>query len=288
MRTLCFSLVTLLGLLGAHAQVSVELSLDQDEFLPNEAVRVAVKISNTSGQQLHLGADPAWLTFGMESADSTMVSKNGEAPVVEPFDLESAQMATKYVNVQPYFEMSRPDRYKVTASVHIKEWGLTINSRPLQFDVINGGEVWSQDFGVMTGTQGPPESRKYELIKANYLKEQLRLYVQVASGDGAKVFKVTALGPMVSFNMPEEEVDRISRLHVLWQTAGKAFSYAVVSPDGVVLSREIYDNFNSTPHLAINDNGEVLVVGGTRRPKPGDMPLVMPPQPAPVTNTPAR
>jgi hypothetical protein len=290
MKTLFLALLAVLACLGARAQVTVELSVDQDEFLPNEAIRVAVKISNNSGQQLHLGADQTWLVFGMESADGNVVEKTGEVPVVEAFDLESSQMATKYVNLQPYFQVSRPDRYKVTASVHIKEWGLTVNSHPVQFDIINGGELWSQNFGVATSTQGPPESRKYELIKANYLKEQLRLYVQVGTSDGAKVLKVAALGPMVSFNLPEEQVDRLSRLHVLWQSGGKSFSYAEISPDGAIVSHDTYDNFNSRPHLAVNDNGDVLVQGGVRRLKPGELPpVVIPPQQAaPTTNAPAK
>src|SRR4029077_13067339 len=122
---------------------------------------------------------------------------------------------------------------------------------PLYFDVINGGEIWSQDFGVMVATNGPPESRKYTLIKANYLREQLRLYVRVSGG--ANVFKVGALGPMVSFSSPEEQVDRFSQLHVLWQTGAQSFYYVVVGPDGSLVSREIYDNFNSSrPHFTLN------------------------------------
>ena len=81
-------------------------------------------------------------------------------------------------------------------------------ARPIHFDVIHGGELWSQNFGVVVATNAPPEPRKYTLIKANYLREQLRLYVQVSSGDGGQVYKVAALGPLVSFSLPEEQVDR--------------------------------------------------------------------------------
>jgi hypothetical protein len=277
MRTLFVSVLALLACFRAAGQVSMDLALDQNEFLPNEAIRVTVKITNTSGQVLHLGSDEAWLTFSMETADGTVVVKNGEVPVVEPFDLESSQMAIKHVDLQPYFQLARPDRYKVIATMRIKAWGLTVNSPPAQFDLIHGGEIWSQNFGVPGASNAPPESRRYTLIKANYLREQLRLYLQVSSGDGFSTFKATALGPMVSFSLPEEEVDPLSRLHVLWQTGGQSFCYVTVSPDGLVLSRDVYDNFNSRPHLVLNDSGEVRVRGGTRRPKPGEIPLVREP-----------
>jgi len=275
----------LLALLRVQAHVSVELALDPEEFLANESIRLAVKISNTSGQELHLGTDPGWLTFGIESSDGTVVVKNGEVPVVEPFDLESSQMGTKHVDLQPYFQLGRPDRYKVTATLHIKDWGLAVNSRPLQFDIINGGELWSQNFGVLTATNAPPESRKYTLIKANFLEEQLRLYVQVSTGDDSHIFKVNPLGVLVSFSMPEEEVDRLSKLHVLWQTGAQSFSYVVVNTDGSIISRDIYDNFNSRPRLAINDNGDVRVQGGVRRPRPGELPPVIQPPLLPQTSS---
>jgi hypothetical protein len=78
-------------------------------------------------------------------------------------------------------------------------------------------------------------------------------------------------------------VDRVSQLHVLWQTGAQSFSYTVISPDGAVKSRDQYENFGSRPHLAVNGNGEIVVAGGVRRTKPTDLPAMKLPtaQPAP-------
>ena len=274
MKTFLVSILALAALFRASAQVSVELELEQDQFLPSETMRLAVKITNRSGQPVHLGADANWLTFNVESADGFVVIKNSEVPVLGAFDVESSQMATKRVDLQPYFSMNKPGRYKVIATVRIKEWLLTINSAPKHFDVINGAELWSQDFGVMVATNTAPEPRKYALIEANYLREQLRLYVQVSSSGGAHIFKVAPLGPLVSFSAPEAQVDRISQLHVLWQTGAQSFSYTIISPVGTVVSRDVYDNFNTRPHLTVNASGEVVVQGGVRRAKPSDLPVV--------------
>jgi hypothetical protein len=286
MKTFLALLLTTMIFSRASAQVSVELGLDQEEFLPNEAVRLAVKITNRSGEKVHLGADPSWLTFSVESEDGFVVVRNGDVPVVEEFDLESSMRATKYVDLQPYFGMGRPGRYKVTATVQIKPWSLTITSAPRLFDVIGGVELWSQVFGVMVATNAPPEARRYALLKANYLRGQLRLYMQVSTADGARVFKVTALGPLVSFSAPEAQVDRVSNLHVLWQTGAQAFSYITISPDGAVLSRDIYDNFNSRPRLSVDNNGGVVVLGGVRRFKFSDLPGPKTPAAPPVKLSP--
>ncbi len=277
MKTISILILTLLAFLRASAQVSVVVTSDQEQFLPGEAVPLAVKITNRSGQQLHLGADPAWLTFSVESAEGFIVVKNSEVPVAGEFELESSQMAIKRVNIAPNFVLTKPARYRVTATLHIKSWGATITSLPKTFDVINGAELWSQDFGVPNGTNAEPAVRKFTLIEANYLREQLRLYVQVSDPAGAMAPVVSALGPMVSFSQPEEQVDRTNRLHVLWQAGARAFNYCIVNPDGTIAQQDIYDNFNGRPHLTVNQKGEVIVRGGTRRTKS----FAVPPKPAP-------
>jgi hypothetical protein len=268
----------------AAAQVTVQVTTDQDEFLPSESIPLAVKITNRSGQQLHLGDNAGWLTFSVESVDGFIVNKNAEVPVQGEFDLESSQLAIKRVDIAPYFSMNRPGRYKVTAMLHIKSWSQTIGSLPKVFDIVTGAKIWSQDFGV-PAAGGAPEMRRFTLEEANYLREQLRLYVQLSDSSESRVFKVQALGPMVSFGAPDEQVDRTSQLHVLWQTGGQSFSYCLISPDGMILKRDTYDNFNGRPKLKITDDGDVLVVGGTRRIPASEIPDVIPPVEVPAAST---
>lgn len=255
------------------AQVSVEVALDQQQFLPGEALPVAVKITNRSGQPMRFGVEADWLTFSVESTDGFLVVKNCEVPVSGEFDLESSQLGIKRVNLAPYFELNKPGRYKITATLRIKNWAATINSAPMIFDVIHGVKLWSQDFGVPGTTNRQPEVRKFTLEQASYLRSQLRLYVRLSDENEARIFTVTPLGPMVSFSRPEAQVDRLSRLHVLWQTGAQSFNCVQVNPDGAVVHQDIYDNFkNARPRFVISADGEVMVTGGTRRIKPEERP----------------
>jgi hypothetical protein len=63
------------GLLAASAQVSVEVSLPQHNFLPGESLVAAVRITNRSGQKLKLGAEQDWLRFDVEARDGSVVAK---------------------------------------------------------------------------------------------------------------------------------------------------------------------------------------------------------------------
>jgi len=268
--------------LRAPAQVAVEVVLEQEQFLPSESMPVAVRIKNRSGQPLHLGAEANWLTFDVEGADGLIVLKNAEVPVVGEFELNSSQVATKRVDLAPYFGMTQPGRYHVTATVRVKAWGTEIASPVKNFDVITGARIWSQDFGMPPSdgaTNRPPEVRKYTLQKANYLRAQLRLYVEVSDAAESHVFKVVNIGKTVSFSTPEIQLDRLSNLHVMWQSGAAHFTYAVVSPEGALLRQEVYDYASSgpRPRLSMADDGTVTVYGGVRRVQPEPMPMVKSP-----------
>jgi hypothetical protein len=275
MIKLLFMLGMLAGvMLNARAQVTVEVVLDQDQFLPGEALPVAVKITNLSGQPLHLGAERDWLTFTVDSVDGFVVMKNSDVPVVGEFDLASSQMATKRVDLAPSFMLTRSGRYHIVATLRIKEWGAQEASTPKSFDVINGSVLWAQNFGVPGSAGQEPEVRKYSLIKANYKVSQLRLYAQVSDPVDARVYSVKPIGPLVSFSEPEAQVDPQSQLHVLYQSGGSLFSYTVVDPQGEIVSRDIYDYVNHRPRLGVDDQGKVVVVGGVRRLHGDEMPMV--------------
>ncbi|HXI70463.1 MAG TPA: hypothetical protein VNN22_08930 [Verrucomicrobiae bacterium] len=292
MKTFFWALV-LAGLtfFRASAQVTVEVVTEQDQFLPSEALPVAVKITNRSGQPLHLGASPNWLTFDVESADGIIVVKKAEVPVIGEFDVGSSQVATKRVDLAPYFGLSRPGRYRIVATVRIQDWRAETASPPKNFDVITGAKIWSQDFGVPIPsgvTNRTPEVRKYTLQKANYLRTQLRLYVQVSDPAEAQVFKVVNIGKTVSFSTPDAQLDRSSNLHLLWQSGAAHFTYAVVNPDGELVRQEVYDYVapGPRPRLNIAADGTVTEYGGVRRLQPEPMPMVKAPNDLPSPQSP--
>lgn len=278
--------LALLTFFRASAQVSVDVVLDQNQFLTGESVPVAVRITNLSGQTLHLGEEPDWLTFDVESADGFIVDQLANVPVTGGFDVGSSQVAIKRVDLQPYFNLSRRGRYSVVATVRIKAWGAEITSPAKSFDVISGAKLWSQDFGVPPpagATNLPPEFREYMLEEANYLSSQLRLYVQVSDVSGARIFKVAPLGGMISFSNPEAQLDRSSDLHVLWQDGAQTFAYVVVNPDGAIVHQDTYDYFNTRPRLGLDADGNVVVVGGVRRINPASLPVVKAPDELPFS-----
>jgi hypothetical protein len=202
---------------------------------------------------------------------------------VDEFVLESSKVATKYVDLAPYFALDHSGRYAVTATVRIKDWNQEITSPPRKFDIIEGAKLWEQEIGVPDSaapTNATPEVRKFILQQANYLKAQLRLYVRLTDASGAKTFRVFPIGPMVSFGRPEPQVDKFSNLHLLYQDGAHTFRYTVVSPEGEIIARRIYDYVDKRPRLQPDQDGKIFVAGGVRRITPNDVPLSTPDTPA--------
>jgi hypothetical protein len=272
--SLCWGAV-FASLIQSFGQVTVEVVFEQDQFLPGEAIPAAVRITNRSGQKLRLGAQPDWLTFALESRDNFIVNKSGEVPVLGVFELDSSQRGTKRVDLSPYFNVTRPGRYAVVATVRIKEWSTEVTSDPKGFDVIEGAKLWVREFGVPkpAGAAGQsPEVRKYILQQANHLRSQLRLYFRLTDASESKVLKVFPIGPMVSFGQPEPQVDGASNLHVLYQSGPRSSSYTVINPDGEILVRQAYEFTTTRPRLQADREGKIGVVGGVRRVTAADLP----------------
>ena len=172
-------------------------------------------------------------------------------------------MATLHSDLAPYFTISKPGRYRVIATLNLKEWGQSLNSKPKDFDVIRGIKLWEQEFGVpqsQATNHEPPEVRKYILQEAAYLK-RLKLYLRLTDVDESRVFRVFPLGPMISFGSPQTLLDGLNNLHVLYQDGPRTFNYSVINPDGEVIARQTHDYINSAPRMRIDESGTIRIMG---------------------------
>ncbi len=273
----------------ASAQVTVEITQEQRQFVSGEALKAAVRITNLSGQTLHLGADPDWLTFEIATRDGQVVPKLADAPVTGEFVLDSSKVAVKRVDLAPYFGLSQAGNYQVVATVHLPGWKRELASAPKSFDVIQGVKLWEQEVGVPKApgnSTGEPEIRRYVLQQANYYRGQLRLYVRVTDNYG-KAIRVTPIGPIVSFGRPERQVDKSSSLHLLFQEGASAFNYTVCNLAGEIIAHQTYDYVDSRPRLRVDDEGNISVYGGNRRVTATDVPPPKSDDDADATNPPA-
>ena len=274
-----FAAITLFltSLLPVPAQVTAEVVMNQEHFLLGETVPAAVRVTNRSGQKIKMGEDADWLTFTIEGRSGLVVAKLSDPPVQGEFTLESGQQGTRRVELSPYFSLDRNGRYQITATVRVKAWDSTITSKPKQFEIINGAQMWSQEFGMPSPdgvTNRAPDVRKYSLEQANYLRTQLRLYLRITEAEESRIIKVIHIGPMVSISKLDAQIDRANNLHILYQHTAHAYLYTMVTPNGEVVVRQTHEINDSRPKLVGDENGKFRVVGGLRLPTDNDLPAL--------------
>lgn len=275
MKTKFVGLLFLLAsFLGVQAQVKVNLEMDQDQFLPSEALLLGIRIQNQSGQPLTFAEDLDWVKLMVETYTGKAITQSTDLPAMEPFTVESSQVATKVIDLAPYFDLTLPGRFRVAVMVKIKPWDKEVASTVKTFEIVKGFKLWDQDFGMPIDKNSParePEVRKYTLLKATYLK-QFRLYAQISDAISGRAHKVFAINPMVSFSKPEVQIDRECNLHVLCQSGARCYTYSKVTPDGTILLRQIHGIAATRPVLRPDGEGGIRLLGGARQPSPDDLP----------------
>jgi hypothetical protein len=270
---LCFAIG---AAISARGQLVVDVAVDQEEYLTGESVILSVRIFNQSGQTVHFGEADNWLSLFVEGDKGAIVERLGEVPKTTEFDLESSKVKVKRVDVTPCFDIKAPGRYKVAVTVRVKGWTKDFASKPVSFDVQRGLRLWEQAIGVPGPSGHEPEMRKYTLQQARYSKD-INLYVRVTDLPEATVYRVLRLGQIVSFGDPEVQVDKLSNLHVLFQTGQQAFLYCVINPTGKLVIRQTHNySADSRPRLAVNEKSEIAVKGGIRLTMPSDLPIQIP------------
>jgi hypothetical protein len=278
---------------AARAQVNVEVAFDQDAYLPHEQCLAEIRITNFSGRTLRLPAEADWLDLAVESTDGYIVAKLANIPPAEPLEIPTAARGKRFVDLAPCFNLSQRGRYRVIATVRLPEINAEVTSPPAYLTIMGGVPMWEQLVGVPGGPTGQaPEMRRYALLQTNDRK-RLALYVRISDEADQRVYRVFSLGNLLSFGRPEAQVDRQARLHVLFQSGSRQFTYYCISPGGEVLTRHLYQITHIRPRLRPGEEGEVKVVGGFRLKTSYDIPPPAPeeflresPPPPPAETTP--
>lgn len=269
--------VLLAGILAARAQVTVEIQLDEQQYLRGEAVPLRVKISNFSGQTLQAGEDADWLAFLVTGEDGKAVRATATMPPVKPFTIESAKTVALRVDLAPYYDLQAAGRYAVSARIKFNQLEKEFGTEPKKFDIISGVKVWEKEVGVPGRT--PPVVRKFALQQATFFKET-RLYARVTEGSDSGIVGVVPLGALPSAGRPEAAVDSSSQMHVIFQAGQRNFIYSIITPEGDLIIRQTHEITATRPRLRAEADGRIVVSGGARKISANDLP----PPPKPETN----
>jgi hypothetical protein len=262
-RSLVFAfLAALVVPVGAHAQISVQLTMERNALMLFEAIPVVVNVHNFSGRTIELADNDQtpWLSFEISDVASATISPVGKHLAFDPVSIAPGRTVSITVNLLPHYDLRQRGTFTVRAVVD--GGGMHALSTPIKFNITKGREVWKQTVGlpVATGTTND-DYRTYALFSRRAEHGEV-LYASVQDDPHELVYGMIPLGETLSISEPSAIIDNIGHLHVLFRTGPRSHSYAEVDPDAKVVKRALYSDMLSMPQLVAETDGAVVVRGG--------------------------
>ncbi len=246
-------------------QITVSVTTDRSNYIDYEPIRATVTLKNNSGHLLNFSDSQdngGFLAFHVQNfrgiaarrADTTLNP-------VENLILGPGVSKTLTILLTDFFEVNATEDYELTARIGHRRLPSDYISSPVTFHVQTGVIVWENYVGL-------PGDSLDDSIRSR--KCTLRLF-HVGSGDiyylqiedDGFVYSVYRLGPKVHGVKPHCDIDALSRIHLLLQTAPRLFNYWVFDHNGKLKIRNVYMITQTVPRLLSDpDVGRIMVAGG--------------------------
>lgn len=255
-RLLGFSLIVFLCQGVSVAQLNVDLQLGRRQFIVNEAIPLAVQLTNRAGQELLLHGDGRrpWLNITVTNQRGNIV-----APY-QAFEFQAAKVpvgraVARRVNLSSLFPLTSIGKYTVKTAVTLPT-GETFQSGSKTFDITKGRTLYQQRIGL------GGKARDYRLISFA-VGQSAYLYFEAELVDQHRVVYCYPLGEMLRHRKPEATVDKNGQLNVLYLGAPEVHVHVLIDSKGKVVDRTLFKRGPSGhPRLIAFANGEVKVAGG--------------------------
>jgi hypothetical protein len=259
-------------LLTVQAQISLELEWKERRYLPKEDFEVKVRLVNFSGQNLEIGNIHNWLKFEIETKDGHFIKPLKNLPTQgSSVVLSNSKEAMIPINLTEHFDIVRQGKYLIQAAASFTNQNLYAASKMKKFTIAAGVSLWSQVAGVPMGQGLPPAMVKYDLITARDTARN-NLYIQISHVESKRILRAFPIHQIISFADPQAVVDQQGRLNVLCQVGAREFRYNQINLTGDIVKRQTHVFSDSRPRLRLSEKGEVVVLGGSRKLSPDDVP----------------
>ena len=259
-------LVTLLLLIvpiASQAQIQVDVAFKRSLYMLYEPLICAVTITNLTGNTLSLADSPRekWFGFQIETVDGRPLPPNDPSYRNQPVEIGAGQRLRRLINLTPLFPLGEFGTYRVRATIFSAELGRYFVSPQLNVEITEGRQLWQQTVGVPEDA-GEGKTRTFSIL-AHRLPRTTMLYLRVEDKEAGIVYCTTQLGRYITFGSPDVQIDGGNHIHILQNTAPKAFLYSHFDINGKVIKQQAYQLVQSRPYLVRKEDASVVVAGGT-------------------------
>lgn len=255
----------------SHAQVALQLALDNFQYLSHEPVVARITMRNDSGRPLAFGDDQRLqgkLFFEItDSAGKMLQLRRTDTPTLPQMILTNGQTSEPvYINLSRYYQLSEPGNYRIHFWISHPQMTSAYESNHVTFSVNRGHELWRLPVGVpdlLNDNSSKPNKTMYYVLTSIYKKANNSLYIQIE--DDQKIYALRYLGRAIGAEKVERDVDGFSNLHMIVPINPKLFHYVILNLRGEIEKAEIYKKTNTPPRLGRDEKrGNVFIVGGEK------------------------
>lgn len=267
MQRIVIFLATLAALIvGASAQVNVNIEVRRRTYVRYEPLLVTVTITNLSGRDLLLeDGETQWFGFTVLHGESqTLIPPRDPHYALDPLELKIGETVKRTVNLNRLYPISEYGIHRIRATIYAKALNQYYTSRTANIDITEGRVVWKQTVGVPETM--PNAGRMHDMSLLTFQGTQHRfLYVRVTNPETNDVLCMQRLGHLIDSTQFDVKFDATNTLHVLQLVGPKTYTLSQIGVNGEVHGQWVYDAPKTKPFLKSDRTGNIDIVGATRR-----------------------
>ncbi|MBR7156453.1 MAG: hypothetical protein IKD22_06425 [Lentisphaeria bacterium] len=272
------SLIVLLLLCGANllfARIGISLTINRSLYMQYEHIYALVTLRNNSGRPLLFGTDPSlqgFLTLDVRDRSNRPVAKvSGQEISITGVMLAPGETRNVVLPIDRYYQLQKPDRYRVTANISHNALGGEYRSKAQYFRISQGVEMWKRTVGLpdITGKAKAGDLIPERTYSIHALSDNQRTCYYLKVSDRKYIYGVCLIGEAFGYERYQVEVDMLSRIHLLMPVAPRIYHYLAFSFDGKNIANSYWKTTSSIPTLHRDrKTGIVSRLGGAQA-KPG-------------------
>jgi hypothetical protein len=259
------------------AQLAVSMQLDRRSYILYEHVFAKVTFRNYSGRGLIFGKNKGLrgtLKFKIIAPDGRKLipNKNFDASaLLEGLVLNPGATTKIVVPLSEMYNLFKAGQYTVRAVVghpmlptsYISDTKTSQNG----FSIFNGIPVWHREVGVPDVLNANSKDKiKKRIVKILNFYDNNRKYYALMIEDPNVIYGVIRIAEDLEDELPQIQVDGLSRIHIFVQISAKVYSYFVYDLNCKLEEFSHYTLANGRAPVLIRDaeEGSVMVVGGKK------------------------
>ncbi len=270
--------------LSAAESIQVEIEFMEKVYVPGEDISAKICIVNYSGRDLVLGDKPGWLNLIVKAESAGRFRPLKRVELIYPFTVPTGKEVKRAVKLGEFFRFDDIGRYTIQPIIRVGAGPRDYQpGHPKAFDVANPATMHEQPFGVKSGPDERVHTRLYTIQRLT--RSRQTAFVKVSDQRTGELIGLVNIGSIVSFgNKVDHRLDRLSNLHTLHHSGARSYRHHVVTPTGMLVTRETFlvDRSGRKPQLMIDQEGMGRVIGGRPYPQPDDLLPFKVPAPPPA------